>query len=407
VIPGTELPKSLLFVPLVVGDKITSYVSLQNIDREDAFSDADVRLLETLANSMSVALENARLFDETNRLLKETEQRTSELAIINSVQAGLASKMNMQAIYELIGEKIREVFHVHVVDIVTYDPGTNLLTMPYSYEKGDRGVISPMQPYGFRQHVIDTCKPLLINENVSAAMVRYKNPVHLGEESKSILFVPLMVDEKVKGIISLQDIDKENAFSDSDVRLLQTLANSMSVALESARLFDETNRLLKETEQRTAELAVINSVQEGLAKELEMTAIYELVGNKIQEVFNAQAVVIATLDQRTGYEHFLVNIEKGEYYHPQPRKYDKLREDLIRTKQKIVINKLSDDIIAKYGLKVVEGTEMPKSLVFVPLSSAGKITSYISLQNVEKENAFSAADVRLLETLANSMSVAL
>jgi GAF domain-containing protein len=47
-----------------------------------------VRLLETLANSMSVALENARLFDETQRLLKETEQRAAELAIINSVQEG-------------------------------------------------------------------------------------------------------------------------------------------------------------------------------------------------------------------------------------------------------------------------------------------------------------------------------
>jgi hypothetical protein len=68
----------------------------------------------------------------------------------------------------------------------------------------------------------------------------------------------------------------------------------MSVALESARRFDETNRLLKETEQRTAELAVINSVQEGLARELDMQAIYELVGERIRDVFNAQVVVIAT-----------------------------------------------------------------------------------------------------------------
>jgi hypothetical protein len=51
----------------------------------------------------------------------------------------------------------------------------------------------------------------------------------------------------------------------------------MSVALENARLFDETNRLLKETEQRTAELAVINSVQDGLAKELDIRGIYNLV----------------------------------------------------------------------------------------------------------------------------------
>ncbi len=76
----------------------------------------------------------------------------------------------------------------------------------------------------------------------------------------------MMVGDVVKGSVSLQNVDKENAFTDSDLRLLTTITNSMSVALENARLFDETNRLLKETEQRTAELAVINSVQEGLGK---------------------------------------------------------------------------------------------------------------------------------------------
>ncbi len=82
-------------------------------------------------------------------------------------------------------------------------------------------------------------------------------------ESKSALYVPLIVGEEARGVISLHDIDRENAFADSDVRLLTTVSNSMSVALENARLFDETQRLLKETEQRAAELAIINSVQEG------------------------------------------------------------------------------------------------------------------------------------------------
>ena len=80
VVKGTEMPKSILYVPLIVGNKVTSYVSLQNLDKENAFTESDVSLLETLANSMSVALESARLFDETNRLLKETEQRKAELA---------------------------------------------------------------------------------------------------------------------------------------------------------------------------------------------------------------------------------------------------------------------------------------------------------------------------------------
>ncbi len=87
----------------------------------------------------------------------------------------------------------------------------------------------------------------------------------------------------------------------------------MSVALENARLFDETNRLLKETEQRTAELAVINSVQEGLAKELDMQGIYELVGDRLCELFpDTQTLVIRTFDHETGIEHWQYAIEKGE-----------------------------------------------------------------------------------------------
>mgnify|MGYP003693861837 CR=1 FL=1 len=49
---------------------------------------------------MGVALENARLFDETQRLFKESEQRAAELAIINSVQQALAAELNIQGIYD-------------------------------------------------------------------------------------------------------------------------------------------------------------------------------------------------------------------------------------------------------------------------------------------------------------------
>ena len=79
----------------------------------------------------------------------------------------------------------------------------------------------------------------------------------------------------------LEDYERENAFGESEVRLLTTVAASMGVALENARLFDETQRLFKESEQRAAELAIINSVQEGLAAQLDFQAIVDLVGDKI------------------------------------------------------------------------------------------------------------------------------
>jgi PAS domain S-box-containing protein len=262
---------------MLVGDEVMGVITLQNVDREHAFSESDKRLLETLANSMSVALESARLFDETQRLLKETEQRNTELSIINRVQEGLASKLDLQAICELIGEKVGEVFNVQVIDIVTYDPATNLISMPYSYEKGDRSVMSPREPYGFRQHVINSGVPFLINQNFVELAAQYNNPLITGEWPKSALFVPLLIGSEVKGVISIQDLDKENAFRDSDVRLLQTLANAMSVALENARLFEAEQRAYEQAE-------TLRSIAQALNRSLSLTEVFNLVLTEIQKV---------------------------------------------------------------------------------------------------------------------------
>ena len=240
--------------------------------------------LEFVAQHIATALTRARA-------IEETRQRNAELEIINSVQQGLASKLDFQAIIDLVGDKVQAIFDAQVVDIATYDRATDSLYSWYTIEKGQRMSIEgarTYRSYGFRQRVIETHEPLVINHDMDRLMEEYHNPVVAGEPVKSAVFMPMMAGDHVMGIISLQNIDRENAFSESDVRLLQTLANSMSVALENARLFDETQRLLKETEQRAAELAIINSVQQGLASKLDMQAIYDLVGDKIREIFDAQ-----------------------------------------------------------------------------------------------------------------------
>ncbi len=135
-IPGTADTKSLLFVPLVTGGKATGVISLQNIDREHAFSESDEQLLETLAGSLSVALENARL-------VHETRQRNAELALINGVQDAIAGELEPQAIYDAVGDRIREIFDAQVVQIVTVDETTGLAHFPYVIERGERLQVEP------------------------------------------------------------------------------------------------------------------------------------------------------------------------------------------------------------------------------------------------------------------------
>ena len=86
---GTDQAISMVSVPILGRDRVLGTVAIENHERENAFGEAEVRLLSTVAASMGVALENARLFDETQRLLKETEQRNAELAVINSIQQAI------------------------------------------------------------------------------------------------------------------------------------------------------------------------------------------------------------------------------------------------------------------------------------------------------------------------------
>src|SRR6266540_262417 len=299
-----ERPKSVLFVPLVTGRQATGVISLQNVDREHAFGESDQQLLETLAGSLGVALENARL-------VHVTRQRNAELALINSVQEAIAGELDPQAIYDAVGDRIQEIFDAQAVQIGMLDEASGLVHYRYMIERGERQQAEPISPAGFAKHVLETREPLLIAENVLAEAERYGSRILAGEPPKSVLFVPLVTGGKATGVISLQNIDREHAFGESDQQLLETLAGSLSVALENARLVHETR-------QRNAELALINSVQEAIAGELDQQAIYDAVGDKIREVFDAQAVQIATLDETTGLVHYRYMIERGERLHAEP-----------------------------------------------------------------------------------------
>lgn len=399
-VPGTSFPKSMTFVPLTIGDRVMGYVSLQNLDREHAFSDSDVQLMITLANSMSVALENAKLFNES-------ELRNAELAVINSVQEGLVAEMEMQGIYDLVGDKIRDLFDAQVAAIATFDYERHVEEFHYVFEDGERFEVDPRPIDKVRELIINTKELLCINENADKVWTEIT-----GEEptvtpgtklTKSALFVPMTVGKKVRGYVSLQNLDRENAFSDSDIRLLSTLANSMSVALENARLFSEA-------EQRNAELAVINSVQQGLVAEMDMQGIYDLVGDKLRDLFESQVTAIATFDHKEKTENFRYLFEDGERYGAVIRPYDKVRQKFIDEKETLIINERAAEILSEIlGEKhePVPGTRVAKSVVYVPMLVADSVRGYVTLQNLDKENAFTNSDVELLNTLVNSMSVAL
>ncbi len=215
-----------------------------------AFDEKKIKLLQTFADQATIAIENVRLFNETQSLLRETEQRAQELGIINSVQEGLASKLDVQAIYDLVGDKIRDIFRATGTAIYLFDPESGCQDTPYCFLK-QRFVIET-HPFSEMCNLMIADPQPRIYRNVGEYRALGGQVLENGEEFKSGMNAPLMLGKEIKGMIHLANLDKENAYHDSDLRLLTTLANSMSVALENARLFDETQRLFKEAQESRA-----------------------------------------------------------------------------------------------------------------------------------------------------------
>jgi GAF domain-containing protein/CheY-like chemotaxis protein len=292
----THFPKSLVLVPLLIGGHTRGVLQLSDPAREHAFSAADVRLLETLASTMSVALDNARLFDETQRLLKETEQRNAELAVINSIQQGIAAKLDFQAIVDLVGDKLREVFATGDISVRWYDDRANVVHYLYEYEHGARLEVPPStpQPEGPFARMLKTRQPQV--RNTLAEHEAFGGRIIPGTDiAKAVAFVPILGGDRVLGMMKLENHEREHAFGESQVRLLTTVAASVGVALENARLFDEIQR-------RTRETAALADVGRELSSSLDLDTVLDRIARHAKDLLGAGNSAI-----------FLPSAEAGTY----------------------------------------------------------------------------------------------
>jgi GAF domain-containing protein/CheY-like chemotaxis protein/tetratricopeptide (TPR) repeat protein len=413
--------RSRIIAPLIAQRQLLGYLYADLDGPFGRLRESDRDLLGMLASQAAVALDNAqwsqgleqKVAQRTEELQASKaviEQRANELAIINSIQEGMAAELNFQAIVNLVGDKLREVFKTGEIGIRWYDAKANLVHYLYEYEHGVRlsPPSAPPAPGGSFFRMLETRQPMVANNQAEQAALGM-GLMPGTDQGQSIANVPILGGDRMLGTIVMEDYEHENAFGDAEVRLLTTVAASMGVALENARLFDETQRLFKESEQRAAELAIINSVQQALAAELNMQGIYDAVGDKIREIFNQADIGIRVYDPQTNLIHYPYAYEKGKrlFLPSNPRASKGFAEHVLRTRETVVINRNMPQEMTKYGSSTLPGTQMEKSAIFVPLVANDQARGLIELGDMEREDAFSASDVRLLQTLANSMSVAL
>ena len=285
------------------------------------------------------------------------------------MQEGLAKQLDFQGIIDLIGEKVHDIFKADTTAVGMVDPERDWMSNVYYMDRGERFQIpdGPLQRPSLVAVNVDTRKPLLFGtqeEVIKAGGTQAPRSGEKVDRNESFLGVPIMTGDKVIGGINVQSY-KQNAFNQNDLRLLQTLANAMSVALQNAQSF-------KAEQERVAELQIINSVQEGLAAELDFQAIMDLIGDKLREVFNTGDFGIRWYDEKNNLVHFLYEYEHGERLDipPQPPNPGGTFDLFLKDRQPIVAN--TPELAARTGGIVIDGTDMSKSIIAIPIITSDR-----------------------------------
>lgn len=211
--------------------------------------------------------ERSALLSREARARIHSERVNEQLGVLQAITDTVLAHLNLDSLFQNILSKIRDVMHADNIAILLLDEHKHYLTV-----RAAQGVEEAIAPdvriplgRGFAGTIAAQCVPLIINDNASS--VEVLNPI-LRQEIHALLGVPLVVNERVIGVVHVGMRQKRN-FTKQDVEILQRVADRLALAIEHASLYEEAQharqalqehaRLLEEMYQQQANFIAIVS----------------------------------------------------------------------------------------------------------------------------------------------------
>jgi PAS domain S-box-containing protein len=382
-----------LYVPLMVGEQAIGSIGVES-RQINRFTAEDERLLQTLAAQSAIAIENARLYQQAVSAEKRKaalHQGGMEIVRAGQEIEGLCLALHQAAqqvmpaevcIVSLITENGREVEAPYLVDQGIHYPNTRL----------------PIQA-GITGRVIKTKRPLRVKD---VQKLEGSKPIMVAgvEPTRAVLSVPLLAQEKIIGVLSVQSRELY-VYTVEDQIFMETLASEAAVAFENARLFNEVRR-------RLAELEALSKVSNSLTSAIDLQpllenilagAIHAIPAAEKGTIFLAEPEDVLRLQAMSGYA--------------DPRLLGMVLPDQKGYAARVARERIPikiDDAHAEYEIPfkgTVEEIDLVQSGIAAPLIVKKKMIGVICLDNVSITSAFSESDLLLLVTFASSAAIAI
>ena len=196
-------------------------------------------LVYAIVRSRTRILINQRkaLEERVEERTQEVHQRLDELATVNEVSQALTQKLELGELIKMVGNQMKNLFKSDITYLALLDQETQTINFPY--QEGDS--MPPMKyGEGLTSSIIKTGESLLINKDRDIMATYDKIGVEqTGKRAISYLGVPIPVEDKIIGVLSVQSTKQASRFTEEDKRLLSTIAINVGVALHNAELFEE------------------------------------------------------------------------------------------------------------------------------------------------------------------------
>ncbi|MCG2585538.1 two-component regulator propeller domain-containing protein [Massilia sp. TS11] len=232
------------------------------------------------AEAVEGRLEAERQKEEVERQKDRVEQAQRNIATLSEIGREMTATLDMETIMMTVYRHVHHLMDARIFGIGIYQPEANCIDFPFSMEQGVRSrpySRSLDDPNQFAVWCLNQRREIFIND-IDAEYHNYIGPegietltmTELVDGSRpqlpaSMLYAPLIVKERVMGVLCVQSVEKQ-AYRRVHMDMLLTLAAHAAIALDNARAYqqlaDNEERLLeqeKQIRQRTEELALANT----------------------------------------------------------------------------------------------------------------------------------------------------
>ncbi len=237
----------VMVAPLLVRGKLVGAVAVMDKDPARRFREQDLRLLELFAPQAAIAIANARLFTTERRRAQEQQ------ALLDTMK-DLAGELELSKVLHRVLERAVALLNVTGAELATFDEQRGDLAIVASHNMGTDAV-------GTRMALGEGAMGQVAESHDSMIIPRYQEWIarsaqYTQNTVQSVMAAPLMIGQRMVGVIAAVQSDPNREFGSEDLRLLELFAPEAAIAIENARLYTEA----RQQKQYFEELVVNNPV---------------------------------------------------------------------------------------------------------------------------------------------------